>query len=105
MPYKYPKSKDWHVPKQKYKITNWSEYNKALKNRGSIDFWLTDNAIEQWYEVDQDNIGCRSPQKYTDFAIIICCLVWGGCPNNFISFSPKHIRRFIKNIRFNSIPF
>ena len=33
------------------------------------------------------------------------CLVWGGCPNNFISFSPKHIRRFIKNLRFNSIPF
>ena len=58
MPYKYPKSKDWHVPKQKYRIVNWSEYNKALKNRGSIDFWLTDDAIEQWYEVDQDNIGC-----------------------------------------------
>ena len=51
MPYKYPKSKDWHVPKQKYRIVNWSEYNKALKNRGSIDFWLTDDAIEQWYEV------------------------------------------------------
>jgi DHA1 family bicyclomycin/chloramphenicol resistance-like MFS transporter len=36
---------------------------------------------------------------------ISSCLVWGGCPNNFISFSLKHIRRFIKNIRFNSIPF
>lgn len=36
---------------------------------------------------------------------MIKCLVWGGCPNNFISFSPKHIRRFIKNLRFNSIPF
>jgi POT family proton-dependent oligopeptide transporter len=36
---------------------------------------------------------------------IYVCLVWGGCPNNFISFSLKHIRRFIKNIRFNSIPF
>jgi transposase len=72
MPYKYPKSKDWHVPKQKYKIINWSEYNQALKNRGSIDFWLTDDAVEQWHEVDQDNIGCGAPQKYTDFAIITC---------------------------------
>ena len=36
---------------------------------------------------------------------LLRCLVWGGCPNNFISFSPKHIRRFIKNLRFNSIPF
>ena len=33
------------------------------------------------------------------------CLVWTGCTNNFISFSLKHIRRFIKNLRFNSIPF
>ena len=33
------------------------------------------------------------------------CLVWTGCPNDFISFSLKHIRSFIKNLRFNSIPF
>ena len=45
MPYKYPKAKDWHVPKQKYKITNWPEYNKSLKNRVNIDFWLTDDAV------------------------------------------------------------
>ena len=63
MPYKYPKSTDLHVPKQKYKIVNWSEYNQALKNRGSIDFWLTDDAVEQWHEVDQDNIGCGAPQN------------------------------------------
>ena len=37
MPYKYPKSKGWRVPKQEYKITNWPEYNKALKSRGSIN--------------------------------------------------------------------
>ncbi|MFT4694625.1 MAG: hypothetical protein ACI8TE_001543, partial [Francisella sp.] len=72
MPYKYSKAKDWHIPKQKYKITNWPEYDKALRNRGSIDFWLTDGAVEKWYEVDQDNIGCGAPQRYTDFAIITC---------------------------------
>ena len=33
------------------------------------------------------------------------CLVWTGCPNDFISFILKHIRCFIKNVRFNSIPF
>jgi transposase len=44
-------------------------------------------------------------RKFTDKEAVLTCLVWGGCPNNFISFSLKHIRRFIKNIRFNSIPF
>ncbi|MGY8254603.1 hypothetical protein L1Q77_25325, partial [Klebsiella pneumoniae] len=31
-------------PKQKFKITNWPTYNKALINRGSITFWLDDEA-------------------------------------------------------------
>ncbi|MED7789476.1 hypothetical protein AB8E56_10520, partial [Francisella sp. 19X1-34] len=52
MPHKYAESKGWHVPKQKYKITNWSEYNKALTNRGRIDIWLTEDAVNNWYEKD-----------------------------------------------------
>jgi hypothetical protein len=37
------------VAKQKFKITNWPTYNKALINRGSITF-LDDEAIQAWYE-------------------------------------------------------
>jgi Transposase DDE domain len=29
----------------KYKVKNWSEYNKSLKNRGDITFWLSDDAL------------------------------------------------------------
>ena len=29
MPHKYAQSKGWNVPKQKYKLTNWSEYNNS----------------------------------------------------------------------------
>lgn len=38
------------VAKQKFKITNWRNYNKAHINRGSITFWLDDEAIQAWYE-------------------------------------------------------
>jgi hypothetical protein len=31
---------------QKFRITNWSTYNKALINRGSLTFWLDDEAIQ-----------------------------------------------------------
>lgn len=72
MPYKYPEDKGWKIPKQKYKLTNWSEYNKALKDRGRIDFWLDQEAIDNWYEEDQENIGSGAPRQYTDFSIIIC---------------------------------
>lgn len=38
--------------KGKYKVTNWSEYNNSLKNRGDITFWLSEDALENWIEED-----------------------------------------------------
>ena len=35
--------------KAKGKITNWSEYNQALVNRGSITFWIDAAAIDAWH--------------------------------------------------------
>ncbi|BEC69416.1 hypothetical protein VEE57_11320 [Escherichia coli] len=45
-----PDNTDHSVAKQKFRITNWSTYNKALINRGSLTFWLDDEAIQAWYE-------------------------------------------------------
>lgn len=72
MPNKYPKKKGWNVPKQKYKLTNWSDYNEALRRRGDITVWLSEEAISQWYAKDRVYDGTGTPILYTDFAIIIC---------------------------------
>ncbi len=72
MPNKYAKRKDWKVPKQRYKITNWNEYNQALRNRGNIEFWISDDVIEKWYEPNRVYDGTGTPKKFSDFAIIIC---------------------------------
>ncbi len=53
MPNKYPEKKGWKVPKQKFKVTNWSEYNESLRRRGNITVWLSYEAISQWYETDR----------------------------------------------------
>lgn len=37
------------VPKEKYRITNWPEYNKSLINRGFITLWLDEDTLEHWY--------------------------------------------------------
>ncbi|MDP3704941.1 MAG: hypothetical protein Q8R24_03400 [Legionellaceae bacterium] len=44
MPNKYPEKEGWNVPRQKYKLSNWPEYNKSLRRRGSIDVWLSPDA-------------------------------------------------------------
>ena len=33
----------------KYNVKNWSAYNQALRQRGSITVWLDEEAIRQWY--------------------------------------------------------
>ncbi|HCU0620052.1 TPA: transposase, partial [Enterobacter hormaechei] len=63
-----PDNADRSVAKQKFKITNWPTYNKALINRGSITFWLDDEAIQAWYESAAPSSRGR-PQRYSNLAI------------------------------------
>ncbi|MCL3236242.1 transposase, partial [Klebsiella pneumoniae] len=65
-----PDNADRSVAKQKFKITNWPTYNKALINRGSITFWLDDEAIQAWYESATPSSRGR-PQRYSGH----CCKV------------------------------
>lgn len=37
-------------PKEKYRVLNWSDYNKALVNRGNITIYFSDEAIKSWYD-------------------------------------------------------
>jgi len=37
------------MSKTKYRVKNWSEYNKALKIRGSVTFWFDNKPITQWW--------------------------------------------------------
>ncbi len=72
MPNKYAEKKNWKVPKQKYKLSNWSEYSDALRRRGEIDVWLSEDAISQRYEKDIVYNGTGTPKLFSDFAIITC---------------------------------
>jgi len=72
MPNKYPLKKGWKVPKQKYKVSNWSDYNDALRNRGAIEIWISDEVVDAWYEQDRVYNGTGAPKTFSDFAIIIC---------------------------------
>jgi len=40
MPFKHNESCRHHIKPMKYKITNWSDYNQALQERGNITLWI-----------------------------------------------------------------
>jgi len=54
--------------KSQYRIRNWSEYDAALKQRGNLTFWLSEEVIEQW--LNQEKTGRKgASNKYSDLAI------------------------------------
>ena len=61
--------------KKKYKVTNWSEYNKALENRGNLTIWFSDEYVSQWYATDKNNNKVGSPFVYSDLAIEVCITI------------------------------
>ena len=48
-------------------MTNWSEYNEALRQRGSLTVWFTDEAIAAWKAAPRTTPGGQP--HYSDLAI------------------------------------
>ncbi|HFG1637862.1 TPA: IS5 family transposase [Vibrio cholerae] len=61
------------MPKPRYKTTNWKQYNKTLINRGSLTFWIDEEAIRQWKQSKQDKRG--RPRQFSDLAITTALMV------------------------------
>jgi hypothetical protein len=38
-----------HIPKQRYQVTNWAECDAALRQRGSLTIWFSDEAVAAWH--------------------------------------------------------
>jgi hypothetical protein len=48
MPFKANAARRHHIPKQRYRVTNWAEYDAALRQRGSLTVWFSQEAIAAW---------------------------------------------------------
>jgi hypothetical protein len=51
----------------KYRVTNWSHYDKALVQCSDITFWISEDAIDAWTPNPCGKRG--APRKYPDLAI------------------------------------
>lgn len=62
------------MPKKKYKILNWSEYNNSLKNRGDVTIWFTDSGVNTWCEPESPTKDIGRHKQYSDEAIKTMCV-------------------------------
>ena len=56
-----------------YRVQNWSEYDKALVQRGSITFWMSDDFEKTWMHTGEKQRG--SQFDYSDQAILVMLTV------------------------------
>jgi hypothetical protein len=67
LPFKLNQDRCHHIPKQKRKVTNWAEYDAALRQRGSLTVWFTEAAVAAW-EAELRTTPGGQPH-YSDLAI------------------------------------
>jgi hypothetical protein len=104
--------------KLKCKVTNWPEYNEALRQRGDISVWMSEDAVNNWHESRETYSGRGRPKTYSDIAVQVCLLfrqlyslplrrTQGVCAltNPFDGVTLQHdgLQQFIKELRRISI--
>jgi hypothetical protein len=67
MPFKFHSKGRRHIPGQRHRVTNWQEYDSALRNRGTLTIWFTPDAIAGWMAEPRRTPG--SQRHYSDLAI------------------------------------
>ena len=78
--------------KTKYRVRNWSEYNKALVKRGSITLWLSEDIIESWLNTEKTGRRGRS-DTYADTAVECILLM-----RNVFSLALRQTEGFVGSI-------
>jgi len=67
MPHKFNAGRRHKIPKARYVVKNWPEYEASLRKRGGLRVWIADDVVDHWTVCSK-----RTPKGdpiYTDLAI------------------------------------
>ena len=67
MPFKANVDRRHRIPRQRHRVTNWSEYDAGLRARGSLTIWFSEEAVEGWRAEARTGRGGQA--KYSALAI------------------------------------
>ena len=67
MPYRFNEPRRHRIPRARYRVQNWPEYDRALQQRGSLTVWVTPEALAAWQPPRTGRRG--RPRDYSDVAI------------------------------------
>jgi Transposase DDE domain len=68
VPFKVNQDRRHHIPRQRHRVTNWAEYDAALRQRGNLTLWFTEAAIAAWKAAPRTTPGGQ--RHYSALAIM-----------------------------------
>ena len=98
MPFKANATRRHRIPRQRHRVTNWADYDAALRQRGSLTVWFTQEAVAVW-EAEPRTTPGGQPHLYGAFGVKLCMMsrsfFFERCrafPSRGQHRSPLHIR-------------
>jgi hypothetical protein len=70
MPHKFNADRWDKITKQKYRVTNWADYNESLRQRGDLTVWVSEERLRLWSAPPRTTPGGQA--LYMDLAIELC---------------------------------
>ena len=67
MPNKHNAGRRHRIPKMKFRVKNWAEYDAGLRRRGSLTLWVTPEVLNGWQAARRTTPGGQS--SYSELAI------------------------------------
>ena len=80
------------LAKQQYQIRNWKKYNAALKLRGKLRFWASEEMCENWLSQEKTGKRGASP-SYTEVAIATM-----GTIQSLFHLAGRHLQGFLESL-------
>jgi hypothetical protein len=73
MPFKHNAAHRHRIPKARYRVQNWREYEVGLQRRGDLTLWLDEAAIAGWQAPRRTTPGGQA--WYSDAAIEVVLIL------------------------------
>ncbi len=67
MPFKHPAARRDHIPRARFRVTNWPAYEAGLRRRGDLTLWLDQTALAGWAAPRRTTPGGQP--RYSDLAV------------------------------------
>src|SRR6187455_527575 len=73
MPFKFNAARRHRIPRARYRVQNWPQYEAGLKRRGDLTLWIDEAAIAGWQAPRRTTPGGQA--RYSDLAIQVVLML------------------------------